>query len=175
MVDKGCGYDREKVCYEQNCQQARALNLQMNQVPVLSMTLTGGLWFGAGVNEHLPTEIKFSLLFFAGLCNLALILAVLRIRDVLESHFEKIEAFHAASFASGRPLNPKIPWLGSYSMISIYSVLMIIAALFSFSGAFWKYWPFNFSVWYGIGLFFMTLLLIYLILFTRLNSPARGV
>ena len=69
------------------------------------MTLTGGLWFGAGVTEHIPTEIRFALLLFAGLCNLALILAVLRVRDVLESYLEKIKTFREASFASGRAEN----------------------------------------------------------------------
>ncbi|SRR5581483_2520704 len=168
-------YERQKVCYEQNFQQARSLNLQMNQVPVLAMTLTGGLWFGAGVTEHIPTEIRFALLVFAGLCNLALILAVLRIRDVLENYFEKIEAFHKASFASGRPMNPKIPWLGRYSMISIYSALMLIAAIFSFFGAFLKFWPFGFSKWYGVASLFIVLLIVYLRLFQRHGVSAAGV
>ena len=55
-------FEREKVCYEQNFEQARSLNGQMNQVPVLAMTLTGGLWFAAGVTENLYPEIRFDLL-----------------------------------------------------------------------------------------------------------------
>ena len=163
-------FEREKVCYEQNFEQARSVNTQMNQVPVTAMTLTGGLWFGAGVTEHIPTEIRFALLLFAGLCNLALILAVLRVRDVLESYLEKIKTFREASFASGRPKNPMIPWLGSYSMISIYAVLMLIAAFFSFFGAFWKYWPFEISVWWGVTALIMVLVIIYMRLFTRPGS-----
>lgn len=166
--------DRWKICYEQNFEQARSLNLQMNQVPVLAVTLTGGLWFGAGVTKDIPIEISFALLLFAGLCNLALILAALRIRDVLESYLEKIEEFHPKSFASGRPKNPKIPWLGSYSMISIYCALMLIGALFSFFGAFWKYWPFEFSKWFGVGALGAVLLIIYWCLFKRRNPVICG-
>ena len=32
--------------YEQNYEQFRSLNQIMWQIPVLAMTLTGGLWFG---------------------------------------------------------------------------------------------------------------------------------
>jgi hypothetical protein len=160
-------YDRRKVCYEQNFEQARSLNLEMNQVPALAMTLTGGLWFGAGVTNDIPVEIRFALLLFAGLCNLALILAVLRIRDVLESYLERLQAFDEASFASGRPKNPKMPWLGSYSMISIYCTLMLIGALFSFFGAFWKYWPFEFSKWFGVCALLVMFVILHFRLFRR--------
>src|SRR5690606_11036982 len=102
--------ERMRVCYEQNFEQARSLNVQMNHVPVLAMTLTGGLWFAAGVTQGLPIDIRFALLLFAGLCNLALALAVLRIRDVLESYLEKLEEFYPKGFASGRPKKPKLPW-----------------------------------------------------------------
>lgn len=165
---------REQICYGQNFEQARSLNVQMNHVPVLAMTLTGGLWFGAGVTEKLPDEIRFALLIFAGLCNLSLILAVLRIRDVLESYLEKIEEFYPKGFASGKPKNPKLPWLGSYSMISIYCTLMLIGAFFSFFGAFLKYWPFEAGVWIGVGILFFVLLVIYLVLFTRRPQVAEG-
>lgn len=165
------------ICYEQNCAQARSLNTQMNHVPVLAMTLTGGLWFGAGVTENLDLEIRFALLIFAGLCNIALVLTVLRIRDVLESYLEKIEQFHPQSFAGGRPSNPKVPWLGSYSMISIYAALMLSGALFSFIGAFWKYWPFDLPSYIGVLIVMALLGALYLLLFKRgkaLSSQAGG-
>lgn len=164
---------RKQICYQQNFEQARSLNVQMNQVPAWAMTLTGGLWFGAGVTDNLPTEIRFSLLVFAGLCNLALVLAVLRIRDVLESYLEKIKEFHPESFASGKPRNPKLPWLGSYSMISIYSALMLIGGVFSFIGAFWKYWPFDTNRWVGIALLLAILIAIYVTLFRRSAAAVR--
>lgn len=166
-------YAREQACYEQNFEQARTLNSQMNQVPALAMTLTGGLWFGAGVTSDLPVEFRFALLLFAGLCDLALILAILRIRDVFESYLEKIEPFHPASFASGKPKNPKMPRLGSYSMISIYCTLIFVGAVFSFFGAYWKYWPFQTGRWIGVALLLIALAIIYFSLFGR-TAPKAG-
>lgn len=166
-------FEREKACYEQNFEQARNLNTQMNQVPVLAMTLTGGLWFGAGVTSGLPPLFRFALLIFASLCDLALILAIVRIRDVFESYLEKVKSFSPSSFAGGRPAEPKIPWLGSYSMISIYSALILLAAIFSVFAAFWHYWPFSFSVWCGAATYVAVLAVIYALLFSRdkLSAP----
>lgn len=161
-------FEREKVCYEQNFEHARSLNAQMNQVPVLAMMLTGGLWFGAGVTSGLPTLFRFALLIFASLCDLALILAAYRIRDVFQSYLDKIEAFCPSSFAGGTPTNPKMPWLGNYSMISIYCALFLFGALFSVFAAFWKYWPFSFDVWIGVVIYLGVLAMIHA--FTRSNS-----
>ena len=40
-------FERDKVCYEQNFQQYRAMNQIMWQVPLLAITITGGLWYAA--------------------------------------------------------------------------------------------------------------------------------
>jgi len=160
-------FEREKICYEQNFQQARSLNGQMNQVPVLAMTLTGGLWFAAGVTQNLYPEIRFGLLLFAGFCDISLILAALRIRDVFHSYLERIREFCPSCFASGKPLEAKVPQLGDYSMISIYCVLMGIGSILSFVGAFGFYWPFPSGKWIGIGMLVAMLLISYLTLFKR--------
>ena len=143
-------FEREKVCYQQNFEQARSLNNQMNRVPVLAMTLTGGLWFAAGITENLHCAMRFGLLVFAGCCNLALIAAALRIRDVFHSYLEKLKDFHPDSFVDGKPGEAKVPRLKDYSMIVIYCVLMGFGSLLSFSGALAFYWPFGGGVWIGI-------------------------
>jgi hypothetical protein len=124
-------FEREKVCYEQNFEQFRSLNEQMNRVPTIAVTLTGGLWFGAAVTQNMDLMIRFALLVFAGLANVALGLSCLRIRDVMQSYAEKIRAFNETSFASGRPARPTLGRFGDYSMIGIYAVLMVFAALLS--------------------------------------------
>lgn len=167
-------FEREKVCYEQNCEQARSLNVQMNRVPVLAMTLTGGLWFAAGVTENLYPEIRFGLLLFAGLCNLALIAAALRIRDVFHSYLERIEQFHPCSYASGKPKKPKVPRLRDYSMIIIYCIVMAGGSLLSFIGALAIYWPFKSGLCVGIGIVVVVLLSWYLVLF-RIRGKSRTV
>lgn len=141
--------------------------MQMNNVPVLSMTLTGGLWFGAGVTDKLFLEIRFGLLLFSGLCNIAFILAALRIRDVFHSYLEKIEEFNPNSFCTGKPKKPTTGKLGSYSMISIYCTLMGIGGIFSFLGAHIFYWPFGFPKWCGGATIIIILLMGYCILFSR--------
>jgi hypothetical protein len=163
-------FEREKVCYEQNFQQARSLNSQMNQVPVLAMTLTGGLWFAAGVTENLYCEIRFGLLLFAGLCNIALILAAIRIRDVFRSYLERTKQFRPDSFVSGKPKYPKVPQLGDYSMITIYCVLMAIGSVLSFVGALVFYWPFNFESYFGFGGLLLLLVILYFVFLKKRNK-----
>jgi hypothetical protein len=174
MADGECHIS--EICYSQNFEQARSLNQQMNQVPILAMTLTGGLWFGAGVTESLDTRVRFLLLLFAGACNLALALVILRIRDVLESYFEKIEEFHPQSFAGGMPTKhkPKLAWLGRYSMITIYCALMLIAALASVYGAFFIYWPFEISAFWGVGALLLALIVLWVLLFNRAGNQHHG-
>lgn len=137
---------REEICYVQNCEQMRRLNSQMNHVPALAVTLTGGLWYGAGAFEEQDPAISIALLIFAGLCNIALILIACRIRDVLESYLERIEEFHPKSFASGIPKNPYLPRLGSYSMITIFCFLMALAAMFSVIGVLWMWLPMDIRI-----------------------------
>lgn len=166
-------FEREKVCYEQNFEQARSLNQQMNQVPVLAMTLTGGLWFAAGITENLYSEIRFGLLLFAGFCNIALILAALRIRDVFHSYLERIRQFCPDSFASGKPDDPKVPLLGDYSMIAIYCALMGIGSVLSFAGALGFYWPFESRRWVGIVVIVLMLVALYISLFRTLEKTGE--
>lgn len=157
-----CDLEREKACYEQNFEQARSLNGQMNNVPVLAMTLTGGLWFAAGATGNIPPPIRFLLLIFTGFCNLALILVTIRIRDVFHSYLEQIKAFHPSCYVTGKPKNPKVPGLGAYSMISIYCALMGIAAFLSFTAAIFWYWPIaSLPSWVGLLILFVVLLVLF--------------
>lgn len=160
-------FEREKVCYEQNFAQARSLNSQLNQVPALAMTLTGGLWFAAGAIKHLDPMIRFGILLFAGLCDIALALAALRIRDVFSSYLECIKRFSLDGFAKGEPENPKVPRLGKYSMVSIYCTLMVTGGLLSFTGAFSFYWPFAISPWLGGTVLLAVLFGLYCYLFEK--------
>tara|TARA_B100000780_G_C21122099_1_gene454609 strand:- start:2984 stop:3487 length:504 start_codon:yes stop_codon:yes gene_type:complete len=152
---------REQLCYQQNFEQARSLNEQMNRVPVLAVTVTGGLWFGAGVVDGVDEMIRFLLVLLAGFSNLALIFALTRIRDVFQSYMEKVQAFYPDAYASGKPQEPKAPFLQGYSMITMYRLVMSIAALFSFGAAFMNYWPFDFEKCWGIAallVFFLVIL-----------------
>jgi hypothetical protein len=136
-------FGRAKTCYEQNFLQFRNLNDQMNRIPTIAVTLTGGLWYGAAIAQGVDIFVKFGLLIFAGVSNIALILSAYRIRDVMAAYLEKIEEYNPASYVSGRPARPTLQRFGNYSMISIYSALMGAAAILSFIGAFFFYAPFT--------------------------------
>lgn len=154
-------FEREKICYEQNFEQARALNEQMNRVPILSITLTSGLWFGAALTtQTIAAEIRFALLLFAGIANFALILVAYRIRDVFESYLEKIKTFHEPSYVRGQPTKPKLGWFGSYAMITVYCILMGFAGSMSLIGAFFFYWPFTSYSWHAFAATIVALIVI---------------
>jgi hypothetical protein len=143
-------FERDRVTYEQNCAFARNLNDQMNRMPTIAVTVTGGLWFGAGIAEGLQDSIRFALLLFAGIVNLALILAIFRVRDVYQSHLEKMKEFHPPGFVPSQPKKPRLGRFGGYSMVTVYAILMSIACILSFAGAFGFYWPLNsISPWAG--------------------------
>lgn len=133
-------FEREKLCYQQNCEQFRALNAQMNRIPTFSLTLTGGLWFGAALHEDyldpsLVSTARPLLLLLASLSNLALIAIAYRIRNVMQSYLEKMREFRNCSFVDGKPQRS---WLGgNYGMIRIYCALMGVASAASFLGAFY--------------------------------------
>lgn len=160
---------KQRVTYEQNFRHASTLNDQLNRVPAIAMTLTGGLWFGAGVTEDIAAEIRFGLLLFAGFCDLGLVLIAFRTRDVLHSYLEKIEEYYPPAYASGRPSAPIIDF-ADYSMIATYCSLMLIGAGLSFLGAFFFYWPFSLNKWLGIVLLFVLMIVLYKKIFTKITD-----
>lgn len=82
-MDQANDFERAKVAYEQNFEQFRSLNQVMWQVPVIAMTLTGGLWFGAASVEAMA-GFQYLLLILAALANLGLVVVLARLRFVME-------------------------------------------------------------------------------------------
>lgn len=92
-------FERQKLCYEHNCEQFRSLNQIMWQVPVIAMTLTGGLWFGAASLESMP-GFKYLLLTFGALANIGLILVLTRVRYVMHRYLDAIKRFYPDHFVA---------------------------------------------------------------------------
>lgn len=87
----------ESSAYEQNYQQFRSLNQIMWQIPVLAMTLTGGLWFG--VSKTLESPILTSaLLATACVGNVILILVLVRFRHVMECYLQWLRKSYAPGY-----------------------------------------------------------------------------
>lgn len=91
--------DLSVVAYEQNYTHFRALNSIMWQIPVLAMTLTGGLWFG--VSKIQTNFLLVSvLLLTAVIGNLALALVLIRFRHVMGCYLKWLESADKKSFVS---------------------------------------------------------------------------
>lgn len=89
-------FEKEKICYEQNYLQFRSLNSVMWQVPIIAMTLTGGLWFGADGTEDM--FLKTILLLLAAIGNFGLAIVLNRTRFVMGKYLDKIETFSQEGF-----------------------------------------------------------------------------
>lgn len=123
-------FDRDKACYEQNFQQYRAMNQIMWQVPLLAITITGGLWYAA-LNVTGAQDFKRPLFLLAFVLDVALIAVLWRVRHVMSAYMVQIESFNPGSFvrASGRGL---FNW--PYTVVTAFSVALAIAAFGSLIG-----------------------------------------
>ena len=98
-------FEREKLCYEQNCEQMRSLNQIMWQVPIIAMTLTGGLWYGVATLGAVQAGVRMALLLFGAAANIALILVIQRVRFVMAA----MPSMHwQARCAASRPRSSSI-------------------------------------------------------------------
>lgn len=154
-------FERDKVCFEQNFEQYRHLNAQMNGIPPISVTLTGGFWYGAvivedygaGLGANWECLARFSLLIFAAVANLTLIFIAIRVRDVMKAYQAKLKQFAGTNYPDTD--NGSMPWFGDYSMITMYGVLMLTGAAMSFVAAFVFYWPSSVApMWAGVAMVF---------------------
>ena len=82
----------QKAIYEQRCGDFRSLNGFLWQSPLIIMTLTGGLWF-AVASFALSESARTMLLVFAGLANLLMIGALIRLRWVMQSVLRDIRSY----------------------------------------------------------------------------------
>lgn len=128
----------------------------MNKVPAFAVTLTGGFWYVAvvvasygnalgPVREHLA---RWGVMVFAGLCDFALVCIAIRIRDVMTDYLDRVRRFEGHWWTER---TPKRLWFRNYSMISMYSILILAGAVLSLAGAFVLFWPTDaLSIWWGV-------------------------
>ncbi len=87
----------EQSVYEQNYQQFRSLNQIMWQIPVLAMTLTGGLWFGVSKLSDNPL-LASALLLTAVVGNITLVFILYRFRHVMDCYLDWLRVAHPNGF-----------------------------------------------------------------------------
>jgi 2-polyprenyl-3-methyl-5-hydroxy-6-metoxy-1,4-benzoquinol methylase len=97
--------------FNQNSETFRALNSLMWQVPLIAMTLTGGLWFGVAsiAKESGFSLLRPALLGLAGLGDLLLIIVLERLRHIIAEYLGWLKTANPDGFvaADGRGLKSK--------------------------------------------------------------------
>lgn len=106
-----------KVAYEQLCNDFRALNAILWQAPVFFTTLTGGLWFVAASFDLAP-DAQIWILRFVAAANVLMIVALIRLRLVMESYRRRIREY------DGRPTTRY-----NFIIVGCFSILLALAAL----------------------------------------------
>lgn len=110
----------QKAIYEQRCQDFRSLNGFLWQSPLIIMSLTGGLWF-AVASFALSETARTMLLIFAGLADILMIGALIRLRFVMQSVLKDIRAYDGKHAVGG-----------NYIIVGIFSALLAMTAIGSF-------------------------------------------
>lgn len=82
--------------YKQWCEDFRSLNEIMWRVPVILMTLTGGLLF-AIAKFDMSSLARSGLLLFVAAMNIVFIIVLFRLRSVMESILVKIKYFEGTT------------------------------------------------------------------------------
>jgi hypothetical protein len=131
-------FERAKTCFEQDLQSFRALDESMWKIPMIAITLTGGLWYGVASGADLPLIATRVILGFAGFVNVCLILVLWRVRHLMAAHLTNVKAFYAGP---GGPGAPKVDWLPQASeflrskfVVKCFTAALSLAAVLSFLG-----------------------------------------
>lgn len=114
--------EKQKIIFEQNCEDFRSLNEIMWKIPIIVITLTGGLWFGVG-SLDISSSAKTSLLFLTGAANVIFILVLIRLRYVMNQILKEIRKYQGRSLGLG------------YVFICLFSSLLAFSAGVSFYAA----------------------------------------
>jgi hypothetical protein len=84
--------DKEALIYTQNCEQFRSLNGFFWQVPLIMMTLNGGLWYSVA-SLDLSEGAQRGVLGFAVIANIVMMFGLSRLRSVMQDLLVDIHHF----------------------------------------------------------------------------------
>jgi len=114
--------------YNQNWETFRSLNSLMWQIPLIAMTLTGGLWFGVSTVKDMP-YFAAGLLFLAGCGNVGLMLTLRRLRYIMQRYLD----WSKTTYRAGHVSASGGPWFtGNETVRLIFQILLAMAAIISF-------------------------------------------
>lgn len=124
-------FEKERVCFEQNSEHLRSLNGLMWQVPLIAMTLTGGLWYG--VAQLQPNSIAVQgLLILASITDLLLIFVMFRMRFIFKKILDKTRDFYPMGVANTDSKRlPNNLVCGVFCFLLFFASLMSLYAVFN--------------------------------------------
>ncbi|WP_422777038.1 hypothetical protein ACOXXE_03745 [Pseudomonas mediterranea] len=115
-------FKKEELTYLEAGQHLRSLNQQLWQVPSMVIAITGGIWYGAAsINGDLPKILALS---FAAAVNILTIPIIVRLRQLIKKHINRQLAFNQQNDSKG-----------NYTVITCWTLLLLIAAFLSIVGA----------------------------------------
>jgi hypothetical protein len=129
-------FERDKICYVQNCEHMRSLVQIMWQVPMLAMTLTGGLWYAVATMKGMDPNARSALLVFSAIANGGLILMINRVRNVIAAYLKRIKSFNPTSHADATDPEKSFFVFRDRGVCRTFSMLMGVGAAFSLVGAY---------------------------------------
>ena len=127
LTNEEMAHAERLAAYDQNSQHFRALNGLMWQIPIIGMTLTGGLWFGVSKVESSP-YFQSALLLLAFVGNLGLLVILQRLRFIMGQYLDWLEKFGKSNFVSakdGRCLSQP------YMVKRVFQFILLFAAMVS--------------------------------------------
>lgn len=119
--------------FNHNSENFRSLNQLMWQIPLIAMTLTGGLWFGVSKTES-SKLFSACLLVIAILGNVGLVIALKRLRFVMSRYLEWFRSAHPSGFVSAEGDGSRTGdgWFTqSYVVRHVFQWMLIAAAVVS--------------------------------------------
>lgn len=115
--------DKETLIYQQNCEEFRSLNGFFWKIPIIMMTLNGGLWYSVA-SLDLSTAAQRGVLSFAVFANLVMVVGLWRLRSVMQTLLTSIHQYQGTTL-SGR----------SRIIQVLFQLLLIFAAIGAFAAA----------------------------------------
>jgi SAM-dependent methyltransferase len=113
--------------YNQNFENFRSLNALMWQIPLIAMTLTGGLWFGVSSIKDMPL-MRVCLLLLAAIGDFGLIVVLARLRHILGCYLKWIED----AFPRGYVDAPGKNWrTGPETVKTAFQIMLLLSGIIS--------------------------------------------
>jgi hypothetical protein len=128
-------FEKEKLCFVQNSESVRSLNQIMWQIPLVAMTLTGGLWYGAASTAQLPVVARSGLLLFVTVVNFLLIFVIWRVRAVMGEYIAKAKSFYPEG-APDTHVKSNYSCLKEKIVVKVFSLILMTTAIMSLIGVF---------------------------------------